>query len=188
MVSSQKSLTVEKTSAMKIDEYGYVGRSSGEIEDWLRAHPQFPVHTMPMLDCDLHNQWIEDLYLDLEPMLCFVKLDRSRSAADHHRANQQHWYMPEQYHIMDIAKWLLDQCNDDSELQRMGHELLLFQRKDMFDVLKFLKYLVDLAREHNIVMGVGRGSSVASFALYKIGIHRINSLYYDLPVEDFLRD
>jgi len=50
-----------------------------------------------------------------------------------------------------------------------------------------MKYLVDLMRENNIVWGVGRGSSVSSFVLFLIGIHRINSIYYDLDVEEFLK-
>jgi DNA polymerase III alpha subunit len=57
----------------------------------------------------------------------------------------------------------------------------------MFTLLKYLKYLVDTMRTHNIVWGVGRGSSVASFILFLIGIHRINSLHYDLSIDEFLK-
>ena len=57
----------------------------------------------------------------------------------------------------------------------------------MFMLLKYLKYLVDTMRNNNIVWGVGRGSSVASFVLFLIGVHKINSLYYDLPIEEFLK-
>jgi len=42
-------------------------------------------------------------------------------------------------------------------------------------------------KNNNIVYGVGRGSSVASFVLFLLGVHRINSLFYDLPIEEFLR-
>jgi len=35
---------------------------------------------------------------------------------------------------------------------------------------------------------VGRGSSVASFVLFLLGVHRINSLYYDLDIEEFLKE
>jgi DNA polymerase III alpha subunit len=42
-------------------------------------------------------------------------------------------------------------------------------------------------RKENIVWGVGRGSSVASYVLYLIGVHKIDSLYYNLDVEEFLR-
>jgi DNA polymerase III alpha subunit len=96
--------------------------------------------------------------------------------------------MPDSYKNMDIAKWVLEQCKQQPELQRAGHELLLFQQKNLFPLLCYLKYLVDTMRTNNIVWGVGRGSSVASFVLYLIGVHKINSLYYDLPIEEFLKE
>lgn len=109
------------------------------------------------------------------------------SVEDFDSINQNNWHMPDHYKNMDIAKWILDQCKNDSELQRVGMELLLFQERNMFDLLKYLKYLVDTMRDNNIVWGVGRGSSVSSFVLYLIGIHKINSLYYDLDIDEFLK-
>jgi DNA polymerase III alpha subunit len=103
------------------------------------------------------------------------------------KLNQDNWFMPEEYKTMDIAKFVLDQCNGQEELQRAGEELLLYQEREMFPLLRYLKYLVDTMRQHNIVWGVGRGSSVASFVLFLIGIHRINSLYYDLSIDEFLK-
>jgi DNA polymerase III alpha subunit len=41
--------------------------------------------------------------------------------------------------------------------------------------------------KQKIIWGVGRGSSVASYVLYKLGVHRINSLYYNLDATEFLR-
>jgi len=64
---------------------------------------------------------------------------------------------------------------------------LLYQERDLFNLLRYLKYLVDVMQSNAIIWGVGRGSSVASFVLYKLGIHRINSLYYNLDIEEFLR-
>jgi len=88
---------------------------------------------------------------------------------------------------MDIAQYVLDKCNTETELQRAGEELIKFQERDMFILLKYLKYLVDTMRSNNIVWGVGRGSSVASFVLFLLEIHRINSLYYDLSIDEFLK-
>ena len=42
-------------------------------------------------------------------------------------------------------------------------------------------------RDNRVIWGVGRGSSVSSYVLYKLGIHRIDSMFYDLDVEEFLR-
>ena len=88
---------------------------------------------------------------------------------------------------MDIAKWVLEQCTSEPELQRAGEELIMFQERDMFTLLQYLKYLVDVMRKNNIIWGVGRGSSVSSFVLFLIGIHRINSLHYQLSIDEFLK-
>ena len=69
----------------------------------------------------------------------------------------------------------------------MAEELLLFQERGLFDLLKYLKYLVDTMRDNGVIWGVGRGSSVASYVLYLIGIHKVDSMYYDLPINEFLR-
>jgi len=100
---------------------------------------------------------------------------------------QQKWFMPDEYKTFDIALYVLSKCKTEEELQRAGQELILFQEKDLFPLLQYLKYLVDVMRQNNIVWGVGRGSSVASFVLYLIEVHRINSLYYDLSMDEFLK-
>jgi hypothetical protein len=103
------------------------------------------------------------------------------------RQRQQTWYMPDQYKDMDIAQYILSLCTTDAELQRCGQELLLYQERDLFNLLRFLKYLVDTMTDNHVIWGVGRGSSVASYVLYKLGVHRIDSMFYDLDPHEFLR-
>ena len=103
------------------------------------------------------------------------------------RRLQQSWHMPQEYKDMDIAEYILGLCSTKAELQRCGHELLLYQERDLFNLLKFLKYLVDIMTDNRVIWGVGRGSSVASYVLYKLGVHRIDSMFYELDVEEFLR-
>jgi DNA polymerase III alpha subunit len=81
----------------------------------------------------------------------------------------------------------LELCVTDAELQRVGEELLLYQERDLFDLLRYMKYLVDVMRTNHVIWGVGRGSSVASYVLYLLGVHRINSMFYDLDLREFLR-
>jgi DNA polymerase III alpha subunit len=95
--------------------------------------------------------------------------------------------MPQEYKNFDIAQYVLELCKTQEELQRVGQELLLYQDRNLFMLLRFMKYLVDTLRKNNIVWGVGRGSSVASYVLYLIGVHKINSLYYDLDITEFLK-
>lgn len=100
---------------------------------------------------------------------------------------QSQWFMPQQYQQMDIAEYVLSLCNTQEELQRVGEELLLFQERNLFDLLRYLKYLVDVMQENRVIWGVGRGSSVASYVLYLLGVHRVNSMFYDLDAREFLR-
>lgn len=100
---------------------------------------------------------------------------------------QNNWYMPERYRQLDIAEYVLSLCHTQDQLQRCGQELLMFQERNLFDLLRYLKYLVDVMRENHVIWGVGRGSSVASYVLYKLGVHRIDSMHYDLDPSEFLR-
>ena len=100
---------------------------------------------------------------------------------------QNSWHMPDEYRHMDIAEYVLSLCDSDAQLQRCGQELLLFQERNLFDLLRYLKYLVDTLKSNNMIWGVGRGSSVASYVLYLLGVHRIDSMFYDLDAREFLR-
>ena len=109
------------------------------------------------------------------------------TVAEWHAQNQSNWHMPQEYKTLDIASHILQLCDNEAELQRCGQELLLYQERDLFDLLRYLKYLVDVMTNNQIIWGVGRGSSVASYVLFKLGVHRIDSLYYNLDIHEFLR-
>jgi DNA polymerase III alpha subunit len=98
----------------------------------------------------------------------------------------KNWMIPKEYKEFDIEKFLIDQCPEQN-YDRLIKELELYQKHDMVIVLKAMKYLVDIFRKNNIVWGVGRGSSVASYALYLIGVHKIDSVKYNLPIEEFFK-
>ena len=110
-----------------------------------------------------------------------------QSVPDYDHARQCQWFMPDSYKDLDIAEHVLSLCRTQEQLQRAGQELLLFQERGLFDLLRYLKYLVDVMRDNQVIWGVGRGSSVASYVLYLLGVHRVDSMYYDLDPQEFLR-
>jgi DNA polymerase III alpha subunit len=101
--------------------------------------------------------------------------------------HQAKWFIPEPYASIDVQEWLLMKCQTEAEVIRILEEFALFEERDMLPMLRCLIYLVASFREEGIVWGVGRGSSVASYALYLIGIHKVNSLAFDLDVREFLK-
>lgn len=127
---------------------------------------------------DLHADHIDRLKLYVEPTCSIEEFDQ---------INQAQWMMPSSYKTMDIELWLIEQCTTEEEMQRVALELGLFSQHRMMPVLNYLKYLVDFMREHKIVWGLGRGSSVASYCLYLIGIHKVDSIKYQLDIKEFLK-
>lgn len=114
-------------------------------------------------------------------------VEEDKSVEEFDLENQNTWWMPESYKEMDIAKYILDLCETDAQLQRCGEELLLYAERDLIDLLRYMKYLVDTMELNGVIWGVGRGSSVASYVLYLLGVHKIDSMYYNLDPREFLR-
>lgn len=112
---------------------------------------------------------------------------------------QSEWFMPARYKNIDINQFILSRVMEitqisnpeevvsSKQLIRANEELHAFAKHNMFNLLRYMIYLVDFMRENNIVWGVGRGSSVASYVLYLIGVHRIDSIKYNLDWREFLR-
>jgi DNA polymerase III alpha subunit len=97
------------------------------------------------------------------------------------------WLVPKEYLQTDIKQWLLDKCVTEEEKDRVETEIQLYNKHNMIPVLKTMRYIVDVLRENNIIWGVGRGSSVASYCLFLIGIHKINSIKYNLSIGEFFK-
>jgi len=121
----------------------------------------------------------------MNPLQPYIPLDVDQKTFD--GVCQGEWFMPDEYKQLTIQNYVLNKCKTDQEIERVSEELEAFRERDMFNLLRYMVYLVDFMRENNIVWGVGRGSSVASYVLYLIGVHRINSIQYDLDWREFLR-
>jgi DNA polymerase III alpha subunit len=168
---------------MKIDEYGQFIFDQNDLLDLYLTDPTRKLHNVLSEDMVIFPNHLD--LVNIPEIISYTKPNLSIDEFDN--KNQSIWHFPDEYKNMDIAKFVLEQCNTDAELQRAGQELLLFQERDMFMLLKYLKYVVDTMRNNDIVWGVGRGSSVASFVLFLLGVHKINSLYYDLSIDEFLK-
>jgi len=100
---------------------------------------------------------------------------------------QSNWNMPDEYKQYDIVDWLYCNCKTVEQKDRVTEELQAFAQRDMIMLLKWLKYFVDTCSKKQIVWGIGRGSSVASYVLYLIGVHSVDSMKYNLDWREFLR-
>jgi hypothetical protein len=170
---------------INLDEYGRSIIRDSELAQILYTNPQLAIDDIIIVDPEKYNSAIKSLYLDYKPLKKLATLNGT--VAEYHASAQQEWFMPQEYVDLDIAKWVLEQCANQNELQRAGAELIEYAERGLLPLLQYLKYLVDTMRIHNVVWGVGRGSSVASFVLYLIGVHRIHSLQNNLNFNEFMR-
>jgi len=111
----------------------------------------------------------------------------------------ENWYMPEEYKTLDLIDHLYtkvcqelqiapsDFVNNSGKWIRVEQELEEFKQRGLIPLLKYMVYFVNCMRENNVVMGVGRGSSVASYILYLIGVHKVDSVKYNLDYKEFFR-
>lgn len=172
---------------MNINEYGAVFVEPGELFEQLYSGKIKSLKNL-YLDKNTVLQFNQALDLNrdnLVPLQEWTEPEETLEFFD--EANQCTWFMPQEYQKFPIHQWLLDQCTTDEERTRVDKELLLFIQYGMFDLLFYLKYLVDTMRENKIVWGVGRGSSVASYVLYLLGVHKIDSIKYKLDINEFLK-
>ena len=168
----------------KINDHGDVIFTEQDAIDILYNDPNFDISKLFFDDIKKYNDSLNKTKLDLPNI---STIPERPNIDDFDTANINNWFMPKKYTEINVLQWLLDKCQTDEEKLRVQAEYDLYEKKKFIKVLQFLIYFVDTLRANNIVWGVGRGSSVSSFCLFLIGVHKINPLLYNLDYTEFLR-
>ena len=167
---------------MRLDKYSNPIFNEQDLFDAIYTGHQFNVSDTMLVDRT-------DSIKELETQLGFKFSDPYKThfdIADYDAACQSNWNMPDKYKTLDIEEWLLDSCPEQNH-QRLLDELDAYKARNMLDLLRWLKYFVDTCEKEGVVWGLGRGSSVASYVLFLIGVHSIDSVKYNLDWQEFLR-
>lgn len=173
---------------MDINKFGQITVSEKEAFNLLYNGEVGTFAELFLSDPELIKQFNQSVKQNADPIPNLNFLEEPTDSIElFDESNRCDWFMPKEYHEFPMEKWLLEQCNTTEQRDRVLEELALYIQHDMYDVLFYLKYLVDTLRANNIVWGVGRGSSVASYILYLIGIHKIDSIKYELDINEFLK-
>ena len=175
---------------MKTDELGIPQFSNRDLINMIYGGYADKMHVIlceKNVETEKFNAALEEQGLD--SLNWYVPLVTEMSKFD--EVCQGHWFMPDNYKSIDVWKYLVDKCQEKDQwpknISRITAEYREFESRKMLPLLQYMIYLVDFMRENDIVWGVGRGSSVASYVLYLIGVHKINSIQYDLDWREFLR-
>ena len=87
-----------------------------------------------------------------------------------------------------VVTRLIETESSEERINRLVHEYSLFIENDLEDLLKTIIYIIQILDENNIMWGVGRGSSCASYLLYRIGLHEVDPIKYDIPISEFFKE
>jgi DNA polymerase III alpha subunit len=174
---------------MKTDELGIPRFSNRDLIDMIYSGHADKVHVVlcdESDDVDKFNTAMEEQGMD--PLQKYIPLDVDQKTFD--GVCQGEWFMPDEYKDINVYEYVLGKAETPCPQHvqdRIWQELDAFRDRGMKDLLRYMIYLVDFMRENDIVWGVGRGSSVASYVLYLIGVHKIDSIQFDLDWREFLR-
>lgn len=171
----------------KTNKFGEVVVTESDLFDQVMSGADIVQFDRATVDQAIDFDAARDVLSYIPEFVTFDPVIEQLSVEEYDQYCQSQWHMPVEYKELDIAQHVLSLCSTDAELQRVGQELLLYQERNLFDLLRYLKYLVDTMRQNCIIWGVGRGSSLASYVLYLLGVHRIDSMLYDLDPTEFLR-
>jgi DNA polymerase III alpha subunit len=106
---------------------------------------------------------------------------------DFDAALQSEWFMPDDYKDFNVEEYCISRCTTSEQKTRVLDEIEEYKKRGMIPLLQWIKYFVDTCTNNDIIWGVGRGSSVASFVLFLLGVHQVDSVKYNLDWQEFLR-
>jgi DNA polymerase III alpha subunit len=108
------------------------------------------------------------------------------------------WNIPPEYLALNIeervwaAFWkrhpsFKSQRDKEARTERICREIYEYTSRGLLDVLRVLVYTIDTFKKNNVVWGVGRGSSCASYLLYLLEVHSVDPVKYEIPLEEFFK-
>lgn len=170
----------------EIDEFGRVAFNEDGLVALLKAGKSIDKASV------LPGEWVERYHTQCElndekSSSLSILEDPTDTIEEFDEKNQSIWFIPDRYKTLDIFEYLTSKCSTVEQIERVAEEWVIYEERDLIDLLRLMIFLIDSFRENNTVWGVGRGSSVSSYILYLIGVHKIDSLKYNLDIKEFLK-
>jgi len=177
---------MEAQESIETNMYGQAILSSDNLRDLLLQGKNIShLNVKVDRDIELFQEFQAEL---LSETITFLGAPEENLTFDEfHQKCADEWIFPAIYQTIDVHTWLLDKCKTQEEIDRVNEEYVLYEERDLIMLLRLFIFLVDYMRKNKFVWGVGRGSSVSSYILYLIGVHRVNSLKYGFDIKDYLK-
>ena len=143
-------------------------------------------------------RYVDEITLDVDEYNMYVKEHQRIKVKTECASLSREWALPSEYANLDVINYVfnmhdilvrdLQAAEIEARERRLTLELLALEKRNLYDVVRALIYVINTLTNNNVVWGVGRGSSVSSYVMYVIGVHDVDSFEYDLSIDDFLHD
>ncbi len=177
---------MEKESGVTVNKYGQAILSSNHLRELLLQGKNIGHLNVKKDDDLILYEKYQNLLLRQETIFLDAP-DETLSFDDFHYQKANEWIFPTEYQNIDVHTWLITKCSTQEQIDRVNEEYALYEARDLIMLLRLFIFLVDYMRKNKFLWGVGRGSSVSSYILYVIGIHRVDSLKYGFDIKDYLK-
>jgi len=177
---------METEDSVKVNMYGQAILSSNNLRELLLQGKNIS-HLNVIFDEEIELFQKHQAELLPEIITFLDAPEEELTFDDFHQKCADEWIFPVVYQQIDVKSWLLDKCKTQQEIDRVNEEYVLYEERDLIMLLRLFIFLVDYMRKNKFVWGVGRGSSVSSYILYLIGVHRVDSLKYGFDIRDYLK-
>jgi DNA polymerase III alpha subunit len=177
---------METKKGLKTNKYGQAILSSNALRELLLQGKNIS-HLNVIFDEEIELFQKYQHQLLKESVIFLGEPEEILSFDEFHKQRADDWIFPVAYQHIDVKSWLISKCKTSEEVDRVNQEWVLFEERDLVMLLRLFIYIIDYMRQNGFVWGVGRGSSVCSYILYLIGVHRVDSIKYGLQISDFLK-
>lgn len=124
-----------------------------------------------------------------------IKL-KTKDSPDYNKIHDQ-FLLPKAYFEINLEDFFIERMKSrhgdiskpemEKRVARIYDELSLYKEMFLEDILRLAIYIVDTFTIENIIWGPGRGSSCCSYLLFLTELHDVDSVYFDLDIDEFLR-
>jgi len=112
------------------------------------------------------------------------------------------WRLPDEYRNLNLENRIVGEFMKrqdellrkygvekyDDAVVRIAAEFEQIEKRGMTEFMRTIIYVLDTFRKEGIIWGVGRGSSCACYILFVLGLHSVDCIQHEIPLEEFFHD
>lgn len=141
-----------------------------------------------MKGLDINHAQLSDPTPELDRQVALDGIDITELVEDNSAIFGTDQWMFDYGDPINLLYRLSEKCHTEEQRERLANEWIEWDKRGLLPVLVWIERFVEHSKSVQVPIGVGRGSSVASYVLFLIGLHKIDPLKYGLNIGDYFKE